>query len=56
MFQVGDQVVYGIHGVCSIHGLDVQRVNRKRVEYYILVPLNQPDARFLVPTQNQAAD
>ena len=55
MFQVGDQVVYGIHGVCSIHGIDVQRVNRKRVEYYILVPLNQPDARFLVPTQNQAA-
>lgn len=55
MFQIGDRVVYGIHGVCSIHGIDVQRVNRKRVEYYVLVPQSQPDARFLVPTQNQTA-
>ena len=55
VYQQGDQVVYGIHGVCVIHGITQQMVNRKRVEYYVLVPLNQPDARFYVPTQNQAA-
>lgn len=55
MFQQGDRVVYGVHGVCQIHDIQVQAVSRKRVEYYVLVPLNQPDARFLVPTQNQTA-
>lgn len=55
MYQQGDQVVYGIHGVCRIHEITVQILNRKHVEYYVLVPLNQPDARFFVPTQNQAA-
>ena len=55
VYQQGDQVVYGIHGVCVIHEITQQTVNRKRVEYYVLVPLNQPDARFYVPTQNQAA-
>ena len=55
VYQQGDQVVYGIHGVCVIHEITKQMVNRKRVEYYVLVPLNQPDARFYVPTQNQAA-
>ena len=55
VYHQGDQVVYGIHGVCVIHEITKQMVNRKRVEYYVLVPLNQPDARFYVPTQNQAA-
>ena len=55
VYRQGDQVVYGIHGVCRIHEISKQLVNRKRVEYYVLVPLNQPDARFFVPTQNQAA-
>ena len=55
MYQQGDQVVYGIHGVCIIHEITKQIVNRKHVEYYVLVPMNQPDARFFVPTQNQTA-
>lgn len=55
MFQCGDRVVYGVHGVCSISAIETQYVNRKRVEYYVLIPLNQPEARFMVPTQNQTA-
>ena len=55
MYLQEDLVVYGIHGICRIHEITVQRVNRKRVEYYVLVPMNQPDARYFVPTQNQAA-
>lgn len=55
MYQIGDQVVYGSHGVCRIVGLEQRRVDRKNVEYYALEPLEQAGARFYVPTQNQAA-
>ena len=55
MLQVGTQVVYGIHGVCSIINVEVKKVDRKNVEYFVLEPNEQPGARFYVPTQNQAA-
>lgn len=55
VFQRGDQVVYGIHGICRILDLEIQTVSRRKIEYYVLEPLNQPGARFYVPTQNQAA-
>jgi CarD family transcriptional regulator len=54
-FQLGDGVVYGIHGVCRIVDVESRRVDRKTVEYYVLSPCAQPDARFYVPVHNQAA-
>lgn len=55
MLQVGMQVVYGIHGVCGITGVEVRTVDRKKVEYFVLEPSEQPGARFYVPMHNQAA-
>lgn len=55
MYKQGQTVVYGIHGVCTIIALEKQLVNRKRVEYFVLEPVEQPGARFYVPTQNEAA-
>lgn len=55
MLQVGSQVVYGIHGVCTIIEVEARRVDRKKVEYFVLEPNDQPGARFYVPTQNQVA-
>lgn len=55
MYQIGDLVVYGIHGVCKVLELEIKLINRKKVEYYVLEPLNQEQARFYVPTQNEAA-
>lgn len=55
MLQIGSQVVYGIHGVCSIIGTEFRSVDRKKVEYLILEPNDQPGARFFVPAHNQAA-
>lgn len=55
MYQCGDQVIYGVHGICRILDLEKKMVSRKRVEYYVLEPVDQPGARFYVPTQNQAA-
>lgn len=55
MFQVGDRVVYGIHGVCDVTEQEVRMVDRKRVTYLVLEPLGQPGSRYLVPTHNAAA-
>ena len=55
MLQIGTQVVYGIHGVCTIVDVEIRRVDRKNVEYFVLEPISQPGTRCYVPTQNQAA-
>lgn len=54
-FQCGDQVVYGIQGVCRIVGVESKTVDRKKVDYYVLQPCNQTDATYFVPMHNQAA-
>ncbi len=55
VYRTGDYVVYGIHGVCRVTGTEEQTVDRKRVDYYILEPVDQQGARFFVPKHNQAA-
>lgn len=55
VFHSGDQVIYGAHGVCTIVGIDKQKVGKKLVEYYVLQPKEGAGSRFYVPTQNEAA-
>lgn len=55
MFQIGDWVVYGIHGVCRIIGAEKQLVNRKRTQFLVLEPLSQSESRFYLPTENPTA-
>ena len=55
MFQAGDRVVYGIHGVCDIKDSETQTVDRKKVTYLVLEPLGQPGSRYMVPTHNAVA-
>jgi len=55
MYQVGQQVIYGIHGVCRIIALEMKSMGGQRKEYYVLEPIDQPGAAFYVPTGNQAA-
>lgn len=55
MFQCGDWVMYGIHGVCRVVGRDKQLVNRKRTEYLVLEPMSQVGSRYYLPTENPAA-
>ncbi len=55
MLECGQKVVYGIHGVCVIIDREVRVINRKKVEYYVLAPIGQPNARFYVPTQSETA-
>lgn len=55
LFACGDMVVYGIHGVCSIIDVETRIIDRKKVEYYVLEPKEQPETRYYIPTHNQAA-
>lgn len=55
MYQVGDQVVYGIHGVCRVVDQEERVVDRKRLTYLALEPVGQDGSRYLVPTHNDAA-
>ena len=55
MLQVGSQVVYGVHGVCNITGTEFRTVDRKKVEYLILEPNDQPGSCFYVPAHNEVA-
>ena len=55
MYQIGEKVVYGVHGVCQIVDQETRVVDRKCVTYLVLEPLGQGSARYLVPTHNTAA-
>ena len=55
MYQVGQRVVYGIHGVCDIIEIEIKIVDRKKIPYFVLEPVDQPGARFYVPSENPVA-
>ena len=55
MYQVGDQVVYGVHGVCKVVDQEERIIDRKKVIYLALEPIRQAGSRYFVPTHNAAA-
>ena len=55
MFQTGDQVVYGAHGVCRVVDTEARTVDGKRLLYLVLEPVARDGSRYLVPTHNPAA-
>ncbi len=55
MYQIGDQVLYGVHGVCRVTGQEKQVMDKKQRLYLVLEPEGQQGARFLVPTHNEGA-
>ncbi len=55
MYQAGDQVLYGSHGVCRILSIEPMRFGKSRAKYYVLQPTEQADARFYVPVDKDAA-
>ena len=55
MYQIGDQVVYGMHGVCNVADLEKRSVDGKQMTYLALEPVSQQGSRYLVPTHNPAA-
>ena len=55
MYQLGDLVMYGIHGVCRIVDRVERTVDRKKVVYLVLEPQDQKASQYLVPEGNPNA-
>lgn len=55
MYQTGDKVVYGMHGVCVVADQEIREVDNRQVVYLVLEPLGQAGSRYMVPTHNAAA-
>lgn len=55
MYQIGQQVLYGIHGVCSISAIEPMRFGKTKADYYILQPIAQPDSKYYIPVGSEAA-
>ncbi len=55
MYQIGQKVVYGVHGVCAIVAVEIKTIDRKKIAYFVLEPLDQPGARYYIPTENPVA-
>ena len=55
MVEIGQQVLYGIHGICTVSGVELMRFGKVKTKYYVLEPTEQPGSRFYVPVDNEAA-
>lgn len=55
MYALNELVNYGAHGVCRVTDTEVQKVGGKQISYLVLVPVEQPGAKFLVPQSSAAA-
>ena len=52
-YQVGDRVVYGIHGVCLIVNVEEQRFGGEVTKYYVLQPVYDDKGKVFVPVGNE---
>jgi len=55
MYQIGEMVTYGIHGVCRVVDVEKQTVHARTSTYLVLEPVGRDGSRYLVPMHNQAA-
>ena len=55
MYEIGQKVLYGIHGICTVTAIERLRFGKEKAKYYCLEPLDQPGAKFYVPVENAAA-
>ena len=55
MYQTGDRVVYGMHGVCLVADREVRIVDRKEIAYLILEPVGQKGSRYMIPEEKAAS-
>ena len=55
MYQAGDRVLYGIHGVCCVKKAEERILDGNRRLFLVLEPEGQTGCQYLVPTHNAAA-
>ena len=55
MYEIGEKVLYSVHGICRIGDMEERIVDRVKRQYLVLEPVDQAGAKFYVPTHNAAA-
>ena len=55
VYEIGEKVLYGIHGICRVSDMEERTVDRVKRQYLVLEPVGQGSARFLVPSENPRA-
>lgn len=55
MYQTGQQVLYGIHGVCTVTAIETKRFGKTKTDYFVLQPSAQPDSKYYIPVNSPAA-
>lgn len=55
MYQAGDRVLYGMHGVCCVKAAEERVLDGKTRLFLVLEPEGQIGCQYLVPTHNAAA-
>lgn len=53
MYSVGENVLYGVNGVCCISEITTKAIGDSEQEYYVLKPYFSKTAMFYVPTQSE---
>ncbi len=53
MFQIGQTVLYGMEGVCTIEERKKMKVGHTRAFYYVLRPVFRPTSTIFVPEDNE---
>ncbi len=54
MFEVGNAIIYSTHGVCIISDITEMKFSGKKMNYYVLRPVYDPNSTFYAPTDNAA--
>lgn len=52
MFQIGQTVLYGTEGVCTIEERKIMKVGRTKASYYVLKPVFRATSTIFVPEDN----
>lgn len=53
MFCVGQTVLYGANGVCTVDEVTKKRIGKSIMEYFVLKPVSTNSSTLFVPTSNQ---
>lgn len=54
MYQVGEHVLYGLHGVCRIDAIEGKKFDDEIHDYYILKPVFAQGSTIFVSTKKEA--
>ncbi len=53
MYQIGETVLYGTEGACTIAEIREMKIGREKAPYYVLHPVHREGATIFVPLGNE---